>query len=225
MFTYHWRSLGTWGGSRSSLSMRRQFCKALFRCCNSHLFCVFPQGLVQCHRSRPFADWLVPPPQNPSSANPPCAIWNEIRMPTTSQYGLLFFLSISLEMSLFILVNDSVTCMDQLLGGDLAWMDDAQVHNLHCAARVVFFMTHTMVPIQPSITCLWAINTWCHRRAVSCFTSVMDGFDTPHAQVEQLCCETDTSGGEIVVWSLFEIRCQPKLAARCRFMDRFTSWG
>lgn len=145
--------------------------------------------------------------------------------PPPPQYSLLFFLSVSLRKSLFILVNDSVTCMDQLLGGDLVWMDDARKHNLHCAACVVFFMTHTMVPIQPSITCLWAINTWCHRRAVSCFTSVMDGFDTPRAQVEQSCCEADISGGEIAVWSLFEIRCQPKLAARCRFMDRFTSWG
>lgn len=90
-------------------------------------------------------------------------------MPTTSQYGALFFLSISPEMSPFISVNDAVTCTDQLLGGDLVWMDDARKHNLHCAACVVFFTMRTTVPIQPSITCLWAINTWCHRRAVSCF--------------------------------------------------------
>lgn len=124
MFTYYRRSLGSRRGSRSSLSMLRQFCKALFHCCDSHLFLVFPQGLVRCCSSRPFADWLVPPPRNPSSANPPCAIWNEIRMPTTSQYGLLFSLSISHGMPLFILVNDSMTCVDQLLGGDVAfeWM-------------------------------------------------------------------------------------------------------
>lgn len=149
----------------------------------------------------------------------------KLECPPPHNMAYCFFLSVSLGMSLFILVNDSVTCMDQLLGGDLVWMDDTQKHNLHCAVRVVFSMTHTMVPIQPSITCLWAINTWCHLRAVSCFTSVMDGFDTPRAQVEQQCCEADISGGEIAVWSLFEIRCQPKLAACCRFMDRFTSWG
>lgn len=198
----------------------------MFRCCNGHLFRVFPQGLVQCHRSRPYSQIGLYRhlEKNPSSANPSRAIRNEIRMPTTAQYGALFFLSVSLGMSPFILVNDTVTCMDQLLGGDLVWMDDARKHNLHCAACVVFFMTHTAVPTQPSITCLWAINSWCHRRAVSCFTSVMDGFDTPRAQVKQLCYGA-ISGGKIAVWSLFEVRCQPKLAARCRFMDRFTSWG
>lgn len=34
-----------------------------------------------------------------------------------------------------------------------------------------------------------------------------------------------STGGEIALWSLFETRCQPKLAARCRFMDRFTWRG
>lgn len=166
--------------------------------------------------------------QNPSSANPSCAIWNEIRMSTTAQYGLLFFLlSISLEMSPFILVNDTVTHMDRVLeGGDLGWMDGARKHNLHlcCCVCGFPFTTHTMVPIQPSITCSWAVSSRCHHRAVSCFTSVMNGFDTPHAQVKQLCYEA-ISGGEIAVWSVFEVRCRPKLAARCRFMDTFTSWG
>lgn len=149
----------------------------------------------------------------------------KLECPPPQQYGLLFFLSISLGMSLFILVNDSVTCMDQLLGGDLVWMDDTRKHNLHCAARVVFFKTDIVVPTRPSIICLWAINTWCHCSAVSCFTSEIDGFDRSYAQVEQPRCEADISRGEIAVWSLFEIRCQPKLAACCRFMDRFTSWG
>lgn len=156
MFTLYRCSLGTCSARRSSLSMLEQFCTALFRLCDSHLFRVFPQGLVQCYRSRPFTDWLVLQSWNSPWANPPCTIWNEIRMPTTLQYGLLFFLNISLGKPLFILVNDSRTCMDQLLGGDVVWMDDAWKHNLHCAVRVCvsFFVTHIAVPIQPSVTCL-----------------------------------------------------------------------
>lgn len=86
------------------------------------------------------------------------------------------------------------------------------------------FTTHTMVPVLPSITCSWAVSSRCHHQALSCFRSVMNGFDTPQAQVRQLRYEA-ISGGEIAVWSVFEVRRQPKVAARCRFMDRFTSWG
>lgn len=86
------------------------------------------------------------------------------------------------------------------------------------------FMKHTTVPVLPSITCSWAVSSRCHHRALSCFTSVMNGFDTPHAQVRRLRYEA-ISGGEIAGWSVFEVRRQPKVTARCGFMDRFTSWG
>lgn len=51
----------------------------------------------------------------------------------------------------------------------------------------------------------------------------MDSFNKPHLQAVQPCCEGDICGGEIAVWSLYEIRCQLKAAAHCRIMDRFTS--
>lgn len=68
-------------------------------------------------------------------------------------------------------------------------------NTIYIVLRVWYSLWHTTVPIQPCITCLCALNSWCHRRAVSRFTSVMDGFDTHHAHVKQLCYEA-ISGGE-----------------------------
>lgn len=80
--------------------------------------------------------------------------WNEIRMHFTSWQSLLFFLSISPEMSSFILVKDAITCSDQLLSMKLmlrGWKKSKPGGVLiHSAAK------------SAHCTCLETKNTQCH---------------------------------------------------------------
>lgn len=194
---------------------------------DSHLFHVFPPGLVRCHRSRPSADWFAPPSQNPSSANPHVRCETQLEWPPPHSVAYCFSSAFPLEWLYsfwwMVLCDPHGSAPRRIC---FEWRTLRNTVDIVLRVwRSLFFMTRITVPIQPSITCLRAINTWCHCRAFSCFTSVMDGFEMHQTEVQQPWCEAETSGREIAVWSLFDMRCQPKLAAHSRFMDRFTSWG